>query len=191
MVFSPDSMTMAAYDHDGVVEIWDLGATPNRTRLPAREVERVALSPDGDTVATADQLGNIRFWSRRRRAAAGPELHDRRGFYYPPDLLFSPDGRMLASTVGGMNLWDVRTGRRIGDPLPLASPDTQPLFAFAADGSRFVSVGSFGVRSWDPILWTSALAPFVDRICGIVNRDLTDDEIARFQIGWQPGRCSR
>jgi WD40 repeat protein len=87
----------------------------------------VACSSDGRTVALADRARNIFLVDRvtgRLRALRGNPPH-----FGNPVMAFSPDGRCLASQVGGItpqdrgkyvvNLWDVATGEEVGG-MPVA-----------------------------------------------------------------------
>ncbi|GLF94951.1 nSTAND1 domain-containing NTPase [Streptomyces yaizuensis] len=116
-----------------------------RTRLALDAVEPFALSPDARTLATADDRGTVRLRNtaggRSRlilHRTAGPPLH----------LLFSPDGRTLATgDEDTVRLWDPASGAlraTIG-----AGTREFVSFAFSPD-SRFLATGGGGaVRLWD------------------------------------------
>jgi WD40 repeat protein len=76
-------------------------------------VEGVVFSPDGDTLATADQNGGTYLWDvstgHRITTFADPSIRVVYG------VAFSPDGTVLATADinGSAYLWDVSTGRRI------------------------------------------------------------------------------
>ncbi|OOK64214.1 WD40-like Beta Propeller Repeat family protein [Mycobacterium kansasii] len=65
-------------------------------------------------------------------------------------VAFSPDGTRIVS--GGddqtVRLWDVATGRQIGDPMTGHSSDVKGV-AFSPDGTRIASGSRDGVRLWD------------------------------------------
>jgi len=73
-------------------------------------------------------------------------------------IVFSPDGRMIASggDDGNINLWDVKTHDRIG--LSFTAPGQVWSLAFSDDGKKLLSGGDDkGVTSWnlDPESWLS------------------------------------
>lgn len=109
-------------------------------------VERIALAPDGKTLATSGADGRVRLWD----AATGAEVIalPEQG-HGTPCLAFSPDGRVLAS--GGhhrlVRIWDAETGREKG----AFKGHTSLVFAvaFSPDGKVVASGGSDGtVRLW-------------------------------------------
>ena len=122
-------------------------SSPNIESTPIYEEggSQVAFSSDGRflSVASSARDEDIVVWSRSKR---GWQLHAKmkgRGAF-DPNLVFSPDGKLLASATGsasrgGVVLWDVATG----NPSSAASPsalqergEIRPYYgvAFAPDG---------------------------------------------------------
>ncbi len=121
----------------------------------------VAISPDGERIASADQHGFLKLW----------DLHSgqllRTIHAYPGQqarcVAFSPDGQRLASACwdGTVTVWDVESGR------PLHSWKAHPSanrVAFNSDGQRLVSAGgderqnNGEVRIWDATTYAEILA---------------------------------
>jgi WD40 repeat protein/tetratricopeptide (TPR) repeat protein len=146
MAFGPDGTTvLLASETNGSARLWDLatwkplgpplthaaptggdaGPTPTRRQLA------VALSPDGRTAVTA-RGREARQWDCRTGQPLGPSL------WHPADIqsvVFSPDGRMLATSSADRTarLWQVATGQPIG--LPLRHPQGAMAVAFNPEGA--------------------------------------------------------
>src|SRR5262245_50441153 len=146
-------------------------------------VVRLALSPDGRTLALAERTSNVRLWSVADRK-------DVRGFPIggPKDasisaLAFSPDGKTLAvAGTGRLETWDVEGGKLrmtfgnqvrgvfrgtakevIGgpdDPRAVTIPDDVRSAVFSADGRRLFSGGlETVIKVWDPATGKEAAKP--------------------------------
>src|SRR5204862_3147705 len=84
LAFSPDGWRLASVDRAGSVRVWEVETDPEVLRLDGeagRRINRVALSPDGRTVAAAGQQTAVR------------RSHGRPGAW------------------GEVRTWDARTGR--------------------------------------------------------------------------------
>ena len=154
---SADGALLASASQDGTVKLWSLAGERVREgtmlgmhglpggRLMATlqggiaQVRSVALSGDGQLVASGNGDGTVGLWE----AASGRLLATLQGHAGPAyGVALSRDGRLLASAGndGTVKLWDVPT-RHLLTTLP--GPATGPLYRVAlSDDGRFVASGS-------------------------------------------------
>lgn len=110
---SPDGKTIAAFDRDRTVLLWDVASGKEGTRFQHgdRGVMKLAFSPDVKQLAVAGEQ-NILLWD----LAAGKEQHVIRRKQPQAacgSLVFSPDGKRLGDTTFlDASLWDVMTGKQ-------------------------------------------------------------------------------
>jgi WD40 repeat protein len=113
------------------------------------QVDAVAFSPDGHTLATAGKDGGVILWDMTNRAKPIPIGQPLRGT--GGAAVFSPDGRTLATggKDGGVILWDMANRAK---PIPIGQPSTATYgsLAFSPDG-RTLATGDKGggVVLWD------------------------------------------
>jgi WD40 repeat protein/serine/threonine protein kinase len=154
--FSADSNLLAAGNNPGMVTIWD-----TQTWLPIKTLPRqegalftLAFSPQGRRLATAS-------WDSK-----GPKIWDLgtgHTIWLQQDtindmgqVVFSPDGRWLASAGGSKDLrikiWDASTGSLLYTVPEVGNADQilVQCLAFSPDG-RYLASGSFDriVKVWD------------------------------------------
>src|SRR5262249_20339111 len=95
------------------VKVWEAGTGKENLAFLLKghrgEAIRVALSPDGQRLASASEDGAVKLWD----LAAGQETRTLWGHARAVSALsFSPDGQRLASASydGVVKVWDVNTG---------------------------------------------------------------------------------
>ena len=153
VAFTPDGALLAAAA-DNAVRLWDL-----RTRELARaplgtpvqgavdSENRLAISPDGRTLACTGDDYTIRLWDPRSGIELGAPLTGS----WASRVAFSGEGTMLAfgHVDKTVRLWDVHAHQPFGDPLT-GHTDLIYDVAFSPDG-RTLASGSYDrtVRLWD------------------------------------------
>jgi len=159
LAFSPDRKLLAVGSVRGKVWMWKVGSNEEPLTMAVQEgyVLSVAFSPDGNLLASAGgqftgqgegqhrAVGQVWIWDPR----TGQRLIEFEATPSEPvgGIVFSPDGRMLASvaTLGNVTLWDPATGRRIRTLD--AGHDSRASYgaiAFSPDG-KLLAAGGEGV----------------------------------------------
>jgi len=137
-VFSADGKTLwAGWWQD--LQTWDLASRAEvgpPVYAHTFAVASVALSPNGQMLATASLDKTVRLWDSATRKPLGlPLIHKDR----VQQVAFSPDNRMLVTACfdGTARLWDVATCKPIG--APLEHPSRVHAALFTPDGKEIVT----------------------------------------------------
>jgi WD40 repeat protein len=147
VAFSPDGRQLAtAGQHPDEVVLWDLGKrSPIGAPFRHERATRVAFSPDGKTLASGSDSGQVILWD----VSTGKSLARKGVKGSVSDLDFSPDGQLLAiAGTGTVGLWNAARREEVfsfavGGPGPTATD-------FSADG-RVLAIGDYEGRIslWD------------------------------------------
>lgn len=150
-VFSPDDTQLLSA---AGLTVWDTrtGKPLSASNPPDAPVGAnwAALTPDARSFAAIDTLGDVRFWQLevpgdflRRRLVAAHRAHQDHG----RSIVFSPDGRLVASAADDILLWDAATHQKIAR---FEHPAIVWSVAFSPDGRWLASAhGDGAVLVWD------------------------------------------
>jgi WD40 repeat protein len=111
---------------------------------------RLAYSPDGSRVVTAQADGTVRVWESTTGKPVGSPIKGHTDAVSA--VAFTPDGQRIASAGrdGTMRLWDAHTGAPL-NPNPARVAPILSCLAVSPDGSKVVTGGYDGtIRIWDP-----------------------------------------
>ena len=139
VAFSPDDMLLAVAR--GSVELWDIQGRKPVGDPFTEGINNVAVSPDGELLATAGIDGTARLWEVASRQPVGEPLTGHTGAII--EVAFSPDGALLATAGiddGTARLWEVASGQPVGEPLAAHDGPVNGV-AFSADGTLLATTG--------------------------------------------------
>src|SRR5262249_35317454 len=160
--FSPDGRSLATTSFDRLVKQWDVAKlmdAANRDEPRAWHahdciVLGLAFSRDGRRLATlGGEDKTLKLWDPLTAPLTGREILKLRGHtYFGSCVVFSPDGRRLASSGwdGTIRIWDASPASAGQELLTLRHEDEVWSVAFSPDGQRIASA-SFDktMRLWD------------------------------------------
>ena len=147
LAFTPDGQTLAACNmEEARIDLFDVAhpQSPPQSLSHKGRPEGIAISPDGQMLASGGFDQTIRLWNLATRQELR-RLHGHRGAIYC--VAFSPDGKRLASGGydGGVRFWDVTP------PAPPSQvTNVFGAFAFSPDGRWLVTQNKSNVASlWE------------------------------------------
>jgi WD40 repeat protein len=146
------------------------------------EVQSVAWSPDGHTIAAGSFANAILLWE----ASSGQQLRKLEGHSDPVgSVAWSPDGRTLASGSKDHTilLWETNSGRQ---PRKLEGHnDVVWSVAWSPDGQTLASESGNTL-----VLWDMDLESWKSHACRIANRNLTRAEWVQYIDDIEPYRAT-
>ena len=163
LAFSPQGFQLLSGSSDRTIRLWDAKPDqilqyPEEHRWKFDEIDKVAFSPDGSTIAGHGSLfEKIELWD----AHTGEHRHTLKHIAMVYSIAFSPDGRTIAigggygiagalEDVNTIHLWHTATGEQT---LRFTGhTDTVTSITFSPDGETVASGSSDGtIRLWDAI----------------------------------------
>jgi WD40 repeat protein len=140
--FDPKGRWLAASGEAGV-GLWDEDGKLIRTLVGVgRRCRRLAISPDGQTVAAGDEGGNVILWDVETGAVLA-SWQAQRG---PVEAVaFHPSGKLIATAGEGVAVWDDEGNLQVRHD-PLANVST---VAFSPDGELLAAGSGRRIRLWE------------------------------------------
>ena len=163
VLFSPDGRLIAAATTQSAdVRVWDV-ATGLLVGSPEVgqhiDVKSMAFSPDSGTLALALATGVVRLVNTTTWRDAAPPISA-----VADSIAYTPDGTYLAiANAGDVSLWDVASGRHVGDAY-LGSPDHQYGTIRTLPDGRIVLM----IENEPTFLYRADLASWKAQACSIV-----------------------
>ena len=155
LAITPDGKTLISAGNQ--LEVWDLTARKLIRSLQGHKnfINNVALSRDGEILASGDESGSIIVWNWKTGQILKTLAHDGG----VKRLIFSLDGNTLYSGSGGFTIkrWQWQTGKllhTLNTSIPvhhmIISPDEKTIiFAFTFAGS----VEIVSLSNWEQVEW--------------------------------------
>ncbi|MET8051372.1 WD40 repeat domain-containing serine/threonine-protein kinase [Streptosporangium sp. NPDC005286] len=174
LAFLPDGRTLAVGSL-GAVGLMDVasGKLVNRPSGAADSNSVVAVSPDGATVATGEENGQIKLWNARTWQRLGPVLVGHTGAV--TDLVFDQGLLASAGRDGTVRLWNPATGRQIGSAIT-GHTDEVAAISLGPDGTSLYHAARDGGFQEFPLDSPRVVAA----VCGRAGGNLSTQEWARY-----------
>jgi WD40 repeat protein len=105
----------------------------------------IVLGPQGQTLAAGSKFEEVQLWD----ANTCQPLHTLAGGAEEGTIVFSPDGRMIATRARGddtLSLWDANTGQLLHE---FWDPRGFRIAAFSPDNRRLALASNDGIWLWD------------------------------------------
>jgi WD40 repeat protein len=159
-----DNQTVISFHLTDEITFWNMKTKQGHTLYldfhgAPSSIGNWALSPDGQIIAGASNQG-VWLWNAKSGAQVARLEAGTSGPLLIMPLVFSPDGKMLASlgclahdttnacTKHGILLWNVVSHTPLGPPLPGNGSQVTQL-AFSPDGKTLLASSNAGLQLWD------------------------------------------
>ena len=172
--FSPDGTKLVSSAIGDCVRLWDFPSGEGRLYRTALMAAAVAFSPDGGEVACRHSRGLV-LWP----LANGYRWSVRLGLSGDNPVVFSPDGRFLATGGAAKILWNRQTGQ--GVPLKFQAEFAAGV-AFSPDGRTLASAHGLHSRGGN---WRSKIR-LTDLSSKKTLRTIRDHEVTASALAYSP-----
>jgi WD40 repeat protein/tRNA A-37 threonylcarbamoyl transferase component Bud32 len=161
VAFSPDGGRLVAGQLNGDTVVYDAATRRQALRIGGGSaVTAVEFHPGGRLIAVGTIDGRVRFFDPRSGVTVGRPVDE--GGLPVWQVAFSPDGKLLAVAVdrngvtgfysqrrqGAVQLWDVRSRRRVGRTIEPRAGSVFSL-AFSRDGTLLATGSYHALDLWD------------------------------------------
>jgi WD40 repeat protein len=184
--FSSDGKRLTVYGGSLTVFNLDSGQLLHHLSNQGQCSPYYAISLDGRTVARADneyrKNGPIIIWDLKDKKEVGRLPHDEGDACA---LVFSRDGKKLASGGPWIRVWDLATGQTLR--VLEREAGTCDTMDFSPDGTRLLSTTFKGIKCWD--IDTGKLLYELPPDAGAINSELQFSKDGRYFITGTPGRA--
>ncbi|MDN5768092.1 MAG: TIR domain-containing protein [Humibacillus sp.] len=187
LAFRTQDGALVSVGADGLVFLWtDLATTPVRTAVnkATSRFESVAISPDGQTIATGNTEGQVVLWDASESEAEQPNRPTLAGHDgVVTGIAYDPWGPwMLTTDAGGtVRLWAAGSGF---EPVGVLGRLGEFSGIVTVAGNGAVTVGAGG-----PARWMLDEADWRRVSCVTAGRELTVDEARRYGLAEPPPVC--
>ena len=143
--YTPAGQALALVDDKSIIHVWDSATGRERCSLHAKDVYKLALSPDGRQLATLEGE-TLLIWDATTGKLLKTVNTDQK---YVKTVVFAPDGKTVATAgVSGVRFWDAATGKERSRTQGEWTA-TQCL-AFSGDGKTLATANYSGAfHLWD------------------------------------------
>ncbi len=164
IAFHPDAKRVVSTGEDRTVRVWSATSQQGPRSIPGTEVHwgSIGVSPDGKQIACLKRMGEVgprkdgQYDLVLVDAITARQILVLHRFVLPEDdpvhasLIFSPDGRLLASALAKeVQVWDVATGKEVAHLAGLCDIRRRGL-AFSPDGGRLAFPNADNdIEVWD------------------------------------------